>query len=102
MRAGTAAAIAAAIRAADLPSVIDVVPGAATVLVTFEPGSWSAAGLTDRLRELAIAAPTVPASAASKPVVIDTVYEGPDLAGVAALTGLAEVRRWWRARGRED
>ena len=45
-----AAAIAAAIRAADLPGVIDVVPGAATVLVTFEPGSWAAPALTDRLR----------------------------------------------------
>ena len=39
--------IAAAIRAADLPGVIDVVPGAATVLVTFEPGSWSPADLAD-------------------------------------------------------
>ncbi len=37
-----AAAIAAAIRAAVLPGVIDVVPGAATVLVSFAPGSWSA------------------------------------------------------------
>ena len=86
-----AAAIAVAIRAAGLSGVIDVVPGAATVLVTFEPGSWPAARLAHRLRELAIAAPTVPASAASEPVVIDTVYEGPDLAGLAALTGLAEA-----------
>jgi len=85
-----AASIAAAIRGADLPGVIEVVPGAATVLVTFVPGSWLAATLTDRLRELAIAAPGVPASAASAPLVIDTVYDGPDLAGVAALTGLDE------------
>ena len=85
-----AASIAAAIRDAGLPGVIEVVPGAATVLVTFEPGSWLAAMLMDRLRDLAIAAKGFPASAAS-PVVIDTVYDGPDLAEVAALTGLDEA-----------
>jgi KipI family sensor histidine kinase inhibitor len=84
-----AAAIAAAIRAADLPGVIDVVPGAVTVLVTFEPGGRSAATLTGRLRELATAAPALPPSAATEPVVIDTVYDGPDLADVATMTGLS-------------
>jgi allophanate hydrolase subunit 1 len=64
-----AAAVAAAIRSAELPGVIDVVPGAATVLVTFEPGSWSAPALTGRLAELA--APAAAASAASEPVLID-------------------------------
>ncbi len=85
-----AAAIAAAIRAADLPGVIDVVPGAATVLVTFAPGSWPVPALAGRLSELATAAPVVPAAAASEPVVIETVYDGPDLADVAALTGLRQ------------
>jgi KipI family sensor histidine kinase inhibitor len=84
------AAIAAAIRAAALPGVIDVVPGAATVLVTFEPGSWSAPALTNQLAELAAAAPAAAASEPGEPVVLDTVYDGPDLASVAALTGLAE------------
>ena len=37
-----AASVAAAIRAAALPGVIDIVPGAQTVLVTFAPGSWAA------------------------------------------------------------
>ncbi|HTX86347.1 MAG TPA: urea amidolyase family protein [Streptosporangiaceae bacterium] len=88
-----AAGIAAAIRAAELPGVIDVVPGAVTVLVTFEPGSWSAPTLTDRLAVLAAgaAAPAAAASAAGEPVLIDTVYDGPDLASVAALTRLAEA-----------
>ncbi len=36
-----AARLAAATRAAGLPGVIDIVPGASTVLVTFEPGSIS-------------------------------------------------------------
>jgi len=85
------AAIAATIRAADLPDVIDIVPGAVTVLVTFAPGSWAVPALSARLAELAAAAPAVPAAAASEPVVIDTVYDGPDLADVAALTGLTEA-----------
>jgi KipI family sensor histidine kinase inhibitor len=86
-----AAAIAAAIRTAELPGVIDVVPGAVTVLVTFEPGSWSAPTLTDRLAELAANTPAAAGSSPSEPVVIDTVYDGPDLASVAALTGMAET-----------
>jgi KipI family sensor histidine kinase inhibitor len=86
-----AAAIAAAIRAAELPGVIDVVPGAVTVLVTFEPGSWSPPTLTYRLAELAANTPAAAGSSESEPVVIDTVYDGPDLASVAALTGLAEA-----------
>ncbi len=86
-----AAAIAVAIRAAGLPGIIDVVPGAATVLVTFEPGSWSAPTLTDRLAELAAGAPAAAASGAGEPVVIETVYDGPDLAAVAAHTGLSEA-----------
>ena len=86
-----AAAIAAAIRTAGLPGIIDVVPGALTVLVTFEPGSWSAPVLTDRLAELAAGAPAAAPSGAGELVVIDTVYDGPDLAAVAAHTGLSEA-----------
>jgi len=101
-----AAAIAAAIRIAALPGVIDVVPGAATVLVTFEPGSSPAARLTDRLAGLAAGATAAAASGSGAPVVIDpvvidpvvidpvvidTVYDGPDLASVATLSGLAKA-----------
>jgi KipI family sensor histidine kinase inhibitor len=86
-----AAVIAAAIRAEGLPGVIDVVPGAVTVLVTFEPGSWSVPALTDRLGALAAGSSAAAASVTSEPVVIETVYDGPDLASVAALTGLAET-----------
>jgi KipI family sensor histidine kinase inhibitor len=92
-----AALLAVAIRGAALPGVIDVVPGAATVLVSFEPGSWAAADLAGRLT--AIAADTPADRAAGEPpgssgtFEIDVVYDGPDLAGVASLTGLtvAEV-----------
>jgi KipI family sensor histidine kinase inhibitor len=88
-----AATLAALIRAADLPGVIDVVPGAVTVLVSIEPGSWSLAGLAARLTELASAAAAVQVTAASGVETIDVCYDGPDLADVASLTGLnvAEV-----------
>ena len=88
-----AAVIAAFIRAAALPGVIEVVPGAASVLVTIEPGTWATAALADRLstlveatdRELAgPAEPTAPTA-----VEIEVCYDGPDLADIAALTGLS-------------
>ena len=52
-----AALLAVAIRAAALPGVIDVVPGAATVLISFEPGSWATAELAGRLTAIAAARP---------------------------------------------
>ena len=88
-KAGNVAArVAAAIRAAALRGVVDVVPAAATVLVSVEPGSWEIASLAARLGELASApAPPLPAASTAE-LVLDTVYDGPDLAEVAALTGL--------------
>jgi len=93
-----AAWIAAAIRAADVPGVVDVVPGALTVLVTFRPGIVQPYGtaegeranteLVRRLLRRHSEASAMPASLAEDPVVIDTVYDGADLADVAALTGL--------------
>jgi KipI family sensor histidine kinase inhibitor len=86
-----AARLAAAIRAAALPGVIDVVPGAATVLVSYEPGGCDRAGLAGQLREVASApAPALP-SAKQPDLVIPTVYDGPDLGQVAAVTGLSEA-----------
>ncbi len=96
---GTPARLAAAIRAAGLTGLVDVVPGARTVLVTFEPGSWTAAELAQvaaRLEGLAglAALPGAEGDPAAGFVTdIDVVYDGPDLADVAELTGLtvAEV-----------
>jgi len=86
-----AARLAAAIRAAALPGVIDIVPGACTVFVGYPPGSWDAASLASRLREVA-SAPAPPLPAAKEPdLVIPTIYDGPDLDEVAALTGLSDV-----------
>jgi KipI family sensor histidine kinase inhibitor len=83
-----AAAVAAVIRSADLPGVTDVVPGAVTVLVSFEPGSWAMADLAHRLSALAATAAAAPREVAPAPATIDVCYDGPDLADVAALTGL--------------
>lgn len=85
------AALAAAITAAAVPGVTDVVPGARTVLVRFEPPEADAAGLAARLEAVAGSAAARPAAspATAGPILIDTVYDGPDLAEVAALTGLS-------------
>jgi KipI family sensor histidine kinase inhibitor len=89
-----AASIAAVVRSAALEGVIDVVPGAASVLVTVEPGSWTAAELAARLSELAAAAVSAGdlgelGRASPAEVEIDVCYDGPDLADVAMLTGLS-------------
>ena len=85
------AGIAAAIRAAALPGVLDVVPAASTVLVAIEPGSWELADLAGRLLELA-SGPAPPLAASDQPdLVIPTIYDGPDLEEVAALTRLSDI-----------
>ncbi|MHB1434206.1 MAG: 5-oxoprolinase subunit B family protein, partial [Streptosporangiaceae bacterium] len=87
---GSAAGLAAAIARAGLAGIADVIPGARTVLVTWEPGRW-------RLRDLARAIAELPVDddpAADLPAVeIGVRYDGPDLAEVATLAGMpvAEV-----------
>jgi len=87
---GIAARLASAIRVRRLAAVLDVIPGARTVLVITEPGSWD----LGELATLILALP-LPAAAASGAAVaeIPVVYDGPDLAEVARLSGLdaAEV-----------
>ena len=80
------ATLAAAVTSAALPGVLDVIPGAATVLVTFQPGLADQDQLADVLERLPVSAqlPGRP----QPPVEIDVCYDGPDLADVAALTGL--------------
>jgi KipI family sensor histidine kinase inhibitor len=79
-------AFAAAVRSAALPEVLDVVPAARTVLVVTSPG----ARLEPLVRRLTSLSSTpgaaVPDAAA---VEIEVVYDGPDLAEVARLTGLS-------------
>jgi KipI family sensor histidine kinase inhibitor len=90
--APTPARLAAAIRSAGLADVVEVIPGARTVLVAVRPGSWEPAKLAERLLRVP-AAPKADDAAAARVTEIDVCYDGPDLADVAALTGLpvAEV-----------
>ncbi|MFC0042132.1 5-oxoprolinase subunit PxpB [Actinomadura rayongensis] len=71
----------AAVRAASLPGVVDVVPGERTVLIT-------TTGDPDRLAERVAALTPPPRTAAdAPPVEIPVIYDGADLAEVADLTG---------------
>jgi KipI family sensor histidine kinase inhibitor len=81
-----AARLTAAILAERVAGVVDVVPGARTVLVTTEPGSLDLAGLAGRLLALPLPRARQAGSALAE---IPVVYDGPDLADVARLTGLS-------------
>ena len=80
-----AGALAAAVRAARLPGVTDVVTGAVTVLLVTEPGRDLAA-LAKAVGGLDV--PDQPPPAGE--LVVPVVYDGPDLAEVARLAGLTE------------
>lgn len=75
-------AVSEVLRAAALPGVDDVVPGARTVLVHHRQ--------VDRAALEALLVPSARAAAARGPLVeIAVVYDGPDLDEVAASTGLS-------------
>jgi KipI family sensor histidine kinase inhibitor len=76
----------AAVRAAALDGVVDVVPGERTVLVTVDPRRCDPARLAALLPEL-----EVPEAYGGEtaPVEIPVTYNGADLAEVAELTGLS-------------
>jgi KipI family sensor histidine kinase inhibitor len=82
---GRAAALAAAIVSERPVGVLDVVPGADTVLVTTEPGRLDLGELAARV--LALPLPEAGPGAAAR-AEIPVAYDGPDLAEVARLTGL--------------
>jgi len=72
--------------AAPLPGVVDVVPAARTILVTFDP---QLTGLPQVRRWLQdVPAADDPGTAAGEQVTIDVDYCGPDLDDVAGLLGL--------------
>jgi KipI family sensor histidine kinase inhibitor len=83
---GAAAQLAAAISAAALPGVLDIVPGAVCVLVVTEPGRWDLADLERRIRALPLPDEAGPGA---REVEIPVRYDGADLAAVADLTGLS-------------
>ncbi|MFE2753715.1 5-oxoprolinase subunit PxpB [Actinosynnema sp. NPDC059335] len=85
---GEVEAVRAAVAAAELPDVVELVPAARTVLVVTRPG-----GLRAVRDVLAAADPAHAAPAEGTEVVIPVRYDGPDLDLVAETAGLtaAEV-----------
>lgn len=77
----------AALCSAALPGVLDVVPAARTVLVKLADARRQGA-IRQRLRTMHVDAASVSAPPTDVDVVIDVVYDGPDLAAVAEHTGL--------------
>jgi KipI family sensor histidine kinase inhibitor len=84
--AGLHAGLLAARAAGDAPEgVLDVVPAERTLLVVLDPARTDVARVAAWVR----ATPSVPVDAAgAEEVTVDVRYDGPDLADVAALTGL--------------
>jgi KipI family sensor histidine kinase inhibitor len=77
---------AAAVRAADLDGVREVVPGMSTLLVTFDPGLTNASALRAALDAVH---PGADLADDDDQHVIDVRYDGADLQDVAELTGLS-------------
>jgi KipI family sensor histidine kinase inhibitor len=82
-----------ALRAAAWPGVVDIVPAARTVLVKLD-GPHCQTLVRQRLRKLRIDVDEVEVDAADRTadVVIDVVYDGPDLSEVADHTGLTTAQ----------
>lgn len=78
-------ALSDAVRAAELPELLDVVPAAQTLLLVLAPGTDLAA-----MRRTVAELPVSPGAAAvsGQEVEIAVVYDGPDLDEVGQLTGL--------------
>jgi KipI family sensor histidine kinase inhibitor len=94
LRCGSTAEVlawAAALRAAALPGVVDVVPAARTVLVKLDGPSYQGV-IRQRLRKMRVTADEAVPADRSADVVIDVVYDGPDLAEVASHTGLTTAQ----------
>lgn len=87
-------AYADALRSAALPGVVDIVPAARTVLIKLDDPRRQ--GVTRRrllaLRITPDATAITPAAGAMIEVVIDVVYDGPDLDEVADRTGLTPAQ----------
>ncbi|OBF02866.1 allophanate hydrolase [Mycobacterium sp. ACS4054] len=82
---------AAQLREAALPGVVDIVPAARTVLVKLESPRRQGV-IRQRLRKMRVAAGDAPRPDRRADVVIDVVYDGPDLAEVADHTGLTAAQ----------
>lgn len=77
-----------ALRAAAIPSVVDIVPAARTVLVKLDGPRYQGV-IRQRLRKMRVDPTPATTSERRADVVIEVVYDGPDLAEVADRTGLS-------------
>jgi KipI family sensor histidine kinase inhibitor len=82
---------AQALRDAALPGVLDIVPAARTVLVKLGGPSYQGV-VRQRLRKMRVTADSVAPTDRNADVVIDVVYDGPDLTEVAEVTGLTTAQ----------
>jgi KipI family sensor histidine kinase inhibitor len=81
----------AALWAAALPGVVDIVPASRTVLVKLNGQRYQ--GVTrQRLRKLRVTPNEPDAADRRDEVVIDVIYDGPDLAEVSDRTGLTTAQ----------
>ncbi|MFI7599071.1 allophanate hydrolase subunit 1 [Actinoplanes sp. NPDC049681] len=80
-----ALALYAALRDADLPGVVDLVPAARTVLIRLDPAVTSPGAVREATAALE---PGGPGHADAGAVEIPVVYDGPDLAEVAGHLGI--------------
>lgn len=95
-------ALAAALQAADVPGVVDVVPAARTVLVVLDDAATTAdlARVEDAVREAWASRTAVAHPGEGSVVEIPVVYDGEDLPDVAAWAGLSVAEVVARHRGR--
>ncbi|WIE71547.1 allophanate hydrolase subunit 1 [Curtobacterium sp. MCJR17_020] len=84
-------AFRAGLAAARLPGLTEVVSGARTLLLRYDPATTDAARLRSALERVVPSADAEAASAAD-PLVIPVVYDGEDLDQVVALTGMRRDR----------
>jgi len=82
---------AAALSGAALPRVVDIVPASRTVLVKLDGPRYQGV-IRQRLRKMQVTAGTAAPADRSADVVIDVVYDGPDLAEVESHTGLSTAQ----------
>lgn len=82
-----ALALYAALRDAELPGIVDLVPAARTVLIRLDPAVTSPAAVREAT---AVLEPGGPGRAEAGTVEIPVVYDGPDLAEVAGHLGITE------------
>lgn len=80
-------AVRAALQAASLPNLLELVPAARTVLISVHPGT----GLTAVRQALETVDLTHPAKTRSREVRIPVQYDGPDLHLVAETAGMTEA-----------